>query len=130
MNETTSVNLTRNIAHEVNIRLSKQMRDILLFLYDGRLKVHQQVMIIENIYGDFTYSRAASVSRSIKVLIKAKLVESRKAYYSNQFGCWISQRVHFFITEAGEHLVEKNLLEQTSDLAVPILKQNALMVKT
>lgn len=109
---TESVNLTCNIAREVNIRLSKQMRDILLFLYKYRGNVHQQVEIIANIYPEDTYltlSRVASVSRSIKVLMKAKLVESRNAYYSTQFSCWFPQRVHFFISEAGERFVEKNL---------------------
>ena len=133
MTETASVNSTRNIANEVNIRLSKQMRDILVFLYIYRGHVHQQVEIISNIYSEDTYptlSRIASMSRSIKVLMKAKLVASRKAYYSTQFSCWFSQRVCFFITEAGERFVEeKNLLARTSALAIPGLKENALMVK-
>ena len=121
VNTSESVKSAPNIGGEVNIRLSKQMRDILVFLYIYRGHVHQQVEIISNIYSEDTYltlSRIASMSRSIKVLMKAKLVASRKAYYSTQFSCWFSQRVCFFITEAGERFVEENL------------KENALMVKT
>lgn len=114
--EKLSVNFEGNITHDVNIskqfHLSQQMRKILQFLYQYRGHVWQQVEIISNIYPDEPYlteSRIASLSRSMKVLMKAQLVESRKAYYSDQFSCWFPQRVQYFLTEKGEHFVKERL---------------------
>lgn len=86
--------------------MGSEMKRILEFLYDNRKYVYQQTKIIEALYGEIPNSKKALVSRSVKLLMKAGLVDSRKAYYSEQFSCWIKQRVHYFITPKGEKYVE------------------------
>ena len=111
VNTSENVNLKDNSSPKLTIRVSKQTRDILLYLYKDFKHVHKQVEIIKSIYGEVTPSRKASVSRSIKVLTNAKLVESCKAFHSDMFACWLRMRVHFFLTEVGERFVEENLLK-------------------
>lgn len=106
-----NVNFNCPRAPEVNVKLGQEMRKILLFLYKDREHVHHQVEIIKALHGKVTPSRKASVSRAIKTLKKAGLVDSRKAYYSEIFKAWIVQRVCFFITELGEEFVRARFLE-------------------
>lgn len=111
VNTCLTVNCKRHLTREVNTKLSRQMKQVLLFLYRKKEYVHKQVDIIKSIYGIATPSRKASISRTIKALMKAGLVNSRKAYYSDQFQCWIRQRVCFYITEKGEDFVREKILE-------------------
>jgi DNA-binding MarR family transcriptional regulator len=112
VNTIQTVNSVSNIGSEVNIKISRQMRQILLFLYRDVNHVYHQVDIIaatcptdEN--GYLSLSRIASFSRTIKTLIKANLVESSKAYYSSQFQCWITRRVCYYLTAKGEQFVKE-----------------------
>ena len=111
VNTSENVNLKDDLSPKLTIRVSKQARDILLYLYKDFEHVHKQVEIIKSVYGEVTPSRKASVSRSIKVLMEAGLVESRKAFYSEMFSYWLRSRIYFFLTEVGKRFVEENLLK-------------------
>lgn len=111
VNTSENVNLKDNLPPKLTIKVSKQIRDILLYLYKDFEHVHKQVEIIKSVYGEVTPSRKASMSRSVKVLMKAGLVESRKAFYSDMFSCWLRSRIYFFLTEVGKRLVEETLLK-------------------
>ena len=128
VNTSENVNSAGNIAREINIKkLSRQMRLILTFMFSRKDRTFQQVEIISNIYdGEFlTLTAIASVSRTMKTLMRAGLVESRKSFYSSLFDCMLSQRVCYFLTEKGEKFAQKLL----TPLAIPVLKQTALKVK-
>lgn len=111
VNSLESVNSKPKNCFDVNVKLSQQMRQILLFLFKDVDHVYQQVDIIKAVYGNVTASKKASFSRAIKALIKAGLVGSRKAYYSEKFGCWFRQRICFFLTEKGGQFVKEKLIE-------------------
>ena len=112
METSLSVNFKNHLTTEVNsFKLSKLRIQILQYLYNNKEKTHQQVEIIKSICGKTTPAKKVSFSRAIKKLIECDFVDSRKAYYSDQLNCWISQRVCYFITEKGEQFVEKNWLE-------------------
>jgi DNA-binding MarR family transcriptional regulator len=102
-----NVNLDTKKKPKLTFHRSQQMLGILRFLYNDNTHVFKQSEIIRALYGETAPSRKASFSRTVKTLIKLGLVESRKAYYSNQFNCWISQRVCFYITAKGEQFVRE-----------------------
>lgn len=119
VNTSENVNSTRNITDEVNIKkLSRQMRLILNFMFCRKNRTYQQVDIISVIYGGefLTLTAIASVSRTMKTLMRARLVESRKAHYSSQFNCMWPDRVRYFLTEKGEEFTQKIL----TPLAIPV----------
>ena len=105
----TNVNSGVKSDNDINVcakRLGRQMKAVLLWLYDRKDKVHQQTEIIKGLYGEVTGSRKASMSRTIKTLMHCGFVASRKAYWSPQFNCWIRQRIHYYLTEKGERHVQ------------------------
>ena len=104
--ESLNVNSGANFGDEVNIKLSRQIRQILFFFFQDVNHIYHQVDIIKAVYGAVTPSRKASFSRSIKTLIKAGLVESSKAYYSDNLQAWIVRRVCYCLTEKGERFVK------------------------
>lgn len=112
----SNVNSGGKVSHEINVkRLGNQQKDILRYLYENKDKVWQQVTIIEELYGEVTDSRKASVSRSIGKLRDYGLVDSRKAYLLTPDDhplitetYWRKQRIHFFITEKGEKFLEND----------------------
>lgn len=106
---TANVNSEAQKNSDINVcigRLGKQMREILLYLYRDKEHVHKQVDFIREVFGEISPSRKSSVNRSFKILTDYGLVGSRKAYYSDQFNCWIRQRVCFYLTELGEEYAE------------------------
>jgi len=90
-----------NLPPNLTVRISKQMKLVLKFLADNKEHCYHQTEIIKALYGGVTPSKQASMSRTIKTLKKAGLVNSRKAYYSPILNAWILQRIIFFITDEG-----------------------------
>jgi len=94
---------------EVNVkRLGEQQKKVLRYLYENREKLYQQTEIIEELYGDVTDSRKASMSRSITMLREADLVSARQAVYVEELDGWIKHRVRFGISEEGEEFLERD----------------------
>lgn len=110
----SNVNPRGNVSSEINVkRIGAQQKEILRFLYDHSDKVWEQVEIIEELYGDVTDSRKASVSRSISRLRDQGLAYRRQKvlitpddnplanepYYSRH-------RPRFALTDAGMEFLE------------------------
>jgi Fe2+ or Zn2+ uptake regulation protein len=109
VNTSETVNSKPKFCSEVNIKLSKQARQILTYYAKDFNHQYQQTELIVAIYEKVTPSRKASVCRTIKTLKKAGLIGESKAHYSNQFSCWIVHRARFYITEKGEQFVKERL---------------------
>lgn len=103
MSQTTDDTHDTDASDEITVaRLGQQQKELLRWLYDRRGRVHEQVDIIEALYGDVTDAKKASVSRSISKLRDAGLMGRRTTYYSEQFDCMIPQRPKFGLTNAAE----------------------------
>lgn len=102
----SNVNPTGKSSNEVNIkRLGQQQKELLRFLYRNE-GVRQQVAIIEELYGEVTNSRKASVSRSISKLREHDLVHEQNVVYYPNMDEWFRSRPRYGITDTGERFVE------------------------
>lgn len=101
-----NVNLSGKSSSEVNIkRLGQQQKELLRFLYRNE-GVRQQVVIIEELYGEVTNSRKVSVSRSISKLREYDLVHEQNVVYYPNLDEWYRSRPRYGITDTGESFVE------------------------
>jgi hypothetical protein len=103
MSQTTDDTHDTDAPDEITVaRLGQQQKELLRWLYDRRGRVHDQVDIIEALYGDVTDGKKASVSRSISKLRDAGLMRRKTAYYDEYFDAMVPQRPKFGLTNAGE----------------------------
>jgi len=106
---TPNVNSGGKVSDDVNVkRLGHQQKSILRFLYQNQECRYKQVELINEIHGQVTDTRKASMSRSINRLIAANLVDERKAVYSPKLEAVIVHRVNYAITELGIIFVEND----------------------
>ena len=112
----SNVNPGGNVGHEINIkRLGARQKDILRFLYRHRDRVFAQVDIIEELHGEVTESRQASVSRAVSRLREHGVAERRQKVLMTpdehpmiQEPYYRRHRPRFHITDAGEEFVESD----------------------
>ena len=81
---------------------------VLRYLYENREKLYQQTEIIEDLYGDVTDSRKASMSRLITLLREADLVSARQAVYVEELDAWSKHRVRFGISDEGKEFLKRD----------------------
>lgn len=114
----SNVNPSSHVTGEINIkRLGSQQKEILRFLYRENDRRFQQVEIIEEIHGEVTNSRKASVSRSVNTLIEHGLIDERQVVWIPEYEYWSSHRVNYAITELGESFLEND--DRFPDLPPP-----------
>jgi|APHM01.1.fsa_nt_gi hypothetical protein len=103
----TNVNSDSENTAEINVsRLGSQQKEILRFLYDLDGEVRQQVDIIEEVYGEVTDTRKASVSRSISKLREAGIMYEQNSLYYPKLEAWCRARPRYGITRAGVSFLE------------------------
>ena len=104
-------------------RLSRQMREVLLFLSENSEHVHPQVSIIRGLYGEenaHKSTRKASLCRTMRTLMDEGLVERYSAidlirvnFESRKSVDLRSQ--YFCLTENGEGFVKDRILPKVKD---------------